>query len=224
MATLTIPKRHHAALAKIRRLPDKEVNELASALSQPPATLDPQRLASLISPKVIGVSAEDLTDIIGTLCDLYVIRAARDVPIQQFTSDIVSAMRDSRDEDLHVSEEETSGLQGRLSRMLEIESLSLASKALDLRNEHHRVFCDTRILTDLRPVFGSEPSSRPIGAVIIHILKLEYHSASGHEEFYVALDPGDITKLIEVLKRAEAKAQSLRALLSELGIRELDSK
>lgn len=224
MATLTIPKKRHAALAKIWHLPEKEVDDLASALNQTPATLDPQRLASTILPKVIGVSAEDLTDIVDTLCELYAVRAARETTIQQFTSDIVSAMRDSRDEDLRVPEEEACGLQGRLARLLEIQTLSLVSKASDLRNEHQFLFCDARILTDLRPVFGSDPSNRPIGAVINNILKLDYHAASGHEEFYVALDLGEIAKLIEVLRRAEAKAQSLKVLLGELGIQELDSK
>lgn len=223
MATLTIPKKHHAALARIRHLADNEVNDLTSALSQASATLDPERLTSLVSPKVIGVSAEDLPGIVELLCDLYTVREAGDTPIQKFTSDIVSAMQDSRNEDLRVSEEEAPGLQGRLSRLLEIESLSLVSKASGLRNEHQRVFCDARLLTDLRPVFGPDPSGRPIGAVITHTLKLEYHAASGHEECYVALDAGDVTNLIEVLTRGEAKAQSLTALLSELGIRELDS-
>jgi hypothetical protein len=54
--------------------------------------------------------------------------------------------------------------------------------------------------------------------VIVHLLKLGYHSAAQkHQEFFVSLDSDDLRTLRNLIDRAEAKSKSLKASLG--GIR-----
>ena len=95
--------------------------------------------------------------------------------------------------------------------------LGIASKIVDLRTEDERVFCTGRILTDLRPVFGSRLEDGPQGMIVVHLLKLSYHSAADkHQEFYVSLDSDDLQTLRTLIDRAEAKAKSLSASLGNI--------
>ncbi len=71
----------------------------------------------------------------------------------------------------------------------------------------------SKILSDLRYVFKSDPEEEPYGAVIVHLLKLTYHEDTEHKEFFVAMDDGDLRHLKEVIERAEKKARTLRRKL-----------
>jgi hypothetical protein len=225
MADLTIPEKYYSAVAKIRRLSEVDVEVLSSALQQASSTTDPRQLAAQIASKVTGINDQDLREIVRTLSALCQVRASAEVTVTQFAADLREAMRDSGNKELAVPDEEAPGFERRISKLIQADALNVAAKAADLRVEYPKLFCDARILTDLRPVFGADPAARPIGFVFAHTLKLDFHVADGgHEEFYVALDSGDIAKLKDVLRRAEIKSESLRALLKEAGIRDLDSK
>ncbi|MCL5097631.1 MAG: hypothetical protein M1608_08905 [Candidatus Omnitrophica bacterium] len=106
----------------------------------------------------------------------------------------------------------------RLLILLSFEkSLGVTSKTFDVMTERERILCESRILTDIRPVFG-KPSDRPTAAIIVHNLKIIYHQDGEHHEFYVALDGEDIRTLKGVLERAEKKEQSLQSLMGETGV------
>ena len=51
----------------------------------------------------------------------------------------------------------------------------------------------------------------PNAAVVVHTLKLMYHSGDEHDEFFIALDINDVRELRELLNRAEKKDQVLQA-------------
>ncbi len=104
--------------------------------------------------------------------------------------------------------------------LLGAEAFTLTAKAQDLQTDDERTFCRARILTDLRPVFGTNIEDGPKGMVIIHLLKLGFHQASErhHDEFYVALDADDLQTLKKVVERAQSKAKILRATVSNLPV------
>ncbi len=109
----------------------------------------------------------------------------------------------------------------RLAALLALDSLnSIALKAKELQAESERTFCDARIITDVRPVFGENIEDSP-AMIIVHTLKIGFHE-SGHKDIYVALDAGDIANLKKTLQRAEDKANKLKAILDKAGLRNLD--
>jgi len=80
------------------------------------------------------------------------------------------------------------------------------------------LYCDAKILSDIRPVFGDDLSEGPISAVITHTLKLAYHEGGEHKEFFIVMDQQDLITLFEVIDRAHEKEQALTGLLQKSGI------
>jgi hypothetical protein len=100
----------------------------------------------------------------------------------------------------------------------------VAVKAKELQMEAERTFCDARVITDLRPVFGGNVAESPTSMVIVHTLKVGYHGTNSarHRELFMSLDADDIAKLKKVLDRAEEKTKTLKSKLDAAGIRSLD--
>jgi len=171
-------------------------------------------------PSIPGISAEDAAQLKSSIQTMYTIRAYSDVPIEEFVSDVCDALK--AEGNLPPTDE--TSFRDRLSRVLGIDALTVAAKAVLLQNEHEHDFCDARILTDARPVYGDDPSAAPSAVIISHTLKLSYHKgAGGHlNEIYLSLGSRDIGELLQVLERAEKKAQSLRAALEPTRIRFID--
>jgi hypothetical protein len=106
----------------------------------------------------------------------------------------------------------------RFKRLLNITTLNTLSKAIRLQRDGERLYCDAKILSDIRPVFGDDVSQGPISVVITHTLKLGYHEGDDHKEFFIVLDAQDLINLSEVIERAHEKAETLDALLEKTGL------
>ena len=76
-----------------------------------------------------------------------------------------------------------------------------------------RVFQSTRIVTDLRPVFGLDSGLDVKGLMVVHTLKIEYFADEGTRETYISMDDDDMAQLRRALDRAKEKAEVLRALI-----------
>jgi hypothetical protein len=98
------------------------------------------------------------------------------------------------------------------------------AKAKELQLEAEHTFCDARVVTDLRPVFGGNISDSPEAMILVHTLKLGYHDSGSqtHKEMYLALDADDVVKLAEILRRAQEKTKTLKGKMDSAGIRVID--
>ncbi len=223
MATLRIPEQYRSGLAKLRSLSDESFEKLLVALQKSPPMVKAEELSDRVAPEVPGIAKNDLGKIIRTLSSLYFVRVDAEVSTKRLASDVCAAMQSTGDEELKLSEPEQPKFKDRLEKLLSVDSLSHASKAVGLRGDFARLFCDAKILTDLRPIFA-KPEEPPVGAVITNTLKLGYHEGRNHREFYLTLDAEDISNLRKVLIRAESKAKSLKALLEKIGMPDLETK
>ena len=103
--------------------------------------------------------------------------------------------------------------------MLGVDALDVSARATDLMYEHeHTVHGPIRVLTDVRPIFGSDPEGDPKGVVIAHTLKISYHEGRQIKEFFVALDSEQLSELAGVLERATLQAESWKRMLSGTGV------
>jgi hypothetical protein len=166
------------------------------------------------------IPQSELEEIAATLCSLYFLRAETDMSPDVLASGVCEAMQSADEDELKLADSECPEFRDRLRKLLEIEALANAQKTLGLQRDFAYLFCNARILTDIRPVFA-KPEERPIGCVIVHTLRVGYDDSGGHKEFYVALDQDDIATLKAVVQRAESKAVSLRGLLKTIGMPEL---
>ncbi len=221
MPITTIPARYRPGIVKITQLDDRKASELAEALTACLPTKGFNQFLSAVLLRLKDWKREDLHDILWSLYSLSLAMADQDISADEFVVQLTNVMRSSDRTDLKISEESEIAFSSHLKRLLSVESLTLSAKALGLRNDYQRSYCDIRILTDIRPVFGS-PAEKPLGAFVEHTLKIEYHEDGEHKEFYVALDNEDLGKIRKALDRAESKTAALKSVIRESGIPDFD--
>jgi hypothetical protein len=219
---LTIPERHKTGLIKLLRLPDNLIDQMISAFEGVTPKFFPEALSVDVISKVKEVSSADLIEIINALLSLNSHRVHADMSPEELAGEVVGAMLETGIEDIQLSKDNQEAFKQRLIRFFNIEPLLIASKATDVLQSHENVFCGARILTDVRPVFGSDPSVAPNAAVMVHMLNLSYHHEGQLKELYIAMDTLDIEVLREVLDRADLKSQSLKSLIKRAGVTYLD--
>lgn len=201
-------------------LDEETADKLYSALSDAPPAIDEQGLAQAITSKVEGVSVDDLEIITEMLISLQATANYYGISADIFTLDICEAITEDAIEGLKV--ESADSCTNRLRRFFDVESLSVPQKVISVLRDHEYMFCKARIITDIRPVFGSDIEQGPTAAVIVHMLKISYHEGDDIKDFYLAMDTGDIQSLRDILDRADAKAKILKPVLENAKVPYLD--
>jgi hypothetical protein len=90
-----------------------------------------------------------------------------------------------------------------------VEKLARFSKAKQLAHDSQSTFSEARIITDVRPIFASDHVGPPIGAIVIHTLKIDYWQESSQKELYLLVDDEDIETLKKALDHATEKSKAL---------------
>jgi len=121
----------------------------------------------------------------------------------------------ARANELKLTAQQRRALKARLVQFLRCESLTITAKIGTLAIERANLVIDTRIVSDLRPIFGEEVGKGPRGSLITHVLRIHHLDArQQHVTTGFALDSADLAKLRRVLTRAEEKENRLKELLS----------
>lgn len=207
-------------MGKLIKLPDDTFNKLVDLLTSTPPTPEIEDLATHIQASV-QIPPKELQGILDTIYALHYVREFSDVRPARFVSDLLHALRTSQDPSLGLTEGEAVSARDRFKKLLSIENVSLLAKAMRLQRDGERLYCEAKILSDLRAVFHDDPTAAPVGAVVSHTLKLGYHEKGDHKEFFVVLESADLKALKEVIERAQSKETTLRTLLPKAGLQDL---
>lgn len=212
---LRIPEQDVDPLKQLAALPAETKEKLVSALREAQPSLLLKELHAQIVDKV-EVDEDILLDIVRMLGRMYMGRSVADISAHDFASELNERLSEISGFPIDLEDEDTRNEFSKLiSDILTVEnSLGITSKAVGVMTEHEHVYCRCRILTDMRPIFGDEPNELK-AAVIVHTLKIAFHSQDDHKEIYIAMDKNDVKELIEALKRAEKKEQSLTSFLDD---------
>ncbi len=224
MSRLRIPKDDEKGLKKLITLDDNSVQELVSALGEVSPVLFRTELASRVASALDTISRSDVDDIVGLLPPLSLLSERRGLSTTEIAEDVCQAMDDSDDEELKLSGEDRERFKERLIDLLSVESVIIGAKALELMFENQRSYSSARVVTEVRPIFGSTPGESPTGALIVHMLKITYREEDQEKEFFVALDTLDVGTLRAALDRADEKAESLRSYLEGTRVTYIDPK
>lgn len=220
MISLKIPESDYPGLAALLALTSDAMAELLSALGEAPPISDAQELTATISAKTKAI-APDVAPILAKIAiSLNYGRALLDYSIPDFAKAICDAMEATGLETLKLSGERAR-FESDLIKLLSVESLSASIKAQTVLNEYEHVVCNTRLLTDLRPIFGSGKIETPVGMGIVHTLRIRYHEGETMKEFFVAMDSDELEELTGTLERAREKEKSLQSFLERAGIPEI---
>jgi len=235
MAKLNIPDRYHAGVSMIRQLDQPTVMKIRTALdaillggASEDNLSSSKKLAEVATAATASITqtkAPNLTKVGQALVALYAVKSMRDVSITEFADDVSDAMESLDKEEFKLAHGEREQFRQKLITLLSADVFAIASKVVDLRTDDERVFCHARILTDLRPIFGSDIKDGPKGMVVVHLLKIGYHaSTKDHHEFFVSLDSDDLQTLRKLIDRAEAKANSLKSVVKDVRLFGIDKE
>ena len=219
---LTIPKQFYIGFERLLRMDDNARQELIVALKDIKPALTPRNVASQIADKTPSIAKSDLALIVSATISLRSIRARKDYAIPDIANALVNGIKSAR----NLSKPdgwETPGFAHFLEEILSPnETLEIVAKALGVLTDHEHVYCGAKILTEIRPIFGTNAEESPETAVLTHMLKISYHENKEHKEFFVALDTKDVRDLLEILQRADAKTRGLKAFFKDHNITYLD--
>lgn len=216
MAGFKIPKGYRQGVFKISQLNDRSIEAIRKVLDRVSATGEFSYDGVVSAISQLDEGDRELGEAIGAL---YNVQVANDIPLEQFVDDIIESV-DSEPE-WQVPHDKLEGFRRNLHLVLGAEAFSFRTKVYDLQTDDERTFCCTRILTDLRPVFGSNVADGPKGMVVVHLLKLGFHRGSSprrHEEIYVSLDAEDLETLKTAIDRASSKAKTLKSVVPTLPV------
>lgn len=207
---LRIPQSHQDAIAALRDMTGASFDALQTALAEVSPFAGTSGLIERAgSPE--GITAEEAQAIVLALLSLYA-----QLKFHGWTSadlsDGVARSSDLPDTD------DPDQLAQRLQVLLDLDSVVTTARALDLLTEHEHVFHSARILTDIRPVFGDDPSESPAGALIVEALKVEYFDEGRTCSLYLALSHSELRNLRDTVDRALEKSDTVHSLLNKMGM------
>lgn len=160
------------------------------------------------------IDANRMEAFLRTAANIQLARIKFGYTLKEFAEEILSALKAD-----HIVDEppngDWSGIETILNNLLDAKGLQVMASAVDVASEHENTFCNARILTDLRPVFGLDVSEPPIASVLGHTLLISYHDDTSEiREFHCALDAEDLGKIEKVIGRALSKEKSLRSWMA----------
>jgi hypothetical protein len=207
---LELPPEDRGAIATVKTLTPSVLENLIAALKSAPAISNPHEMAKHIADQVPSFPRDRLVPVLEMLYTLYHVRDLSGVGDATFLNDLM----DGATKEFEVNgSSDLPKLKSILEKLLSIGTLSIVSKASRLQRDGERLYCSAKVLSDIRPVFRSDPSLAPVGAVITHTLKVGYHEGRGHLETQIVMDSDDLAMLAAVVQRAQAKDKTLRSLL-----------
>ena len=218
MADLVIPEPYRPGLQMLVDLSDRGLDDLAAAVQEHPLTAGPKDLIATVAGSVADVSANDVESMLDALLVVNGVRAFLSLDVPEFADALCKA------KDLRVASDRREVVRDHLIRLLNSRYLNVTSKALNVVTEYERTFHGARVMTDLRPIFGTNAKESPSAAVIVHTLRLTYHERQELRDFYVTFDTRDLQILQAVLERAGDKAESLRGLIQAAGLPFIDTE
>ncbi len=217
---LRVPDQFAPALAEFLRLSPQELAGFLKTILEEQPNLALSKLAETIASR-LSIDKGRIEEIIRLLTSLQMAQEGLGLTVADLVAELRAAMEASGKNEL--SHTNWAEFEASISEALSEETaLAVSSKALDVMQDHSKIYCYGRVLTDLRPIFKADLSQEPSAFVTVHTLKVAYHEAGEHKEFFVALDRSDVTQLADLLARALKKEDALKALTQDKGLRILE--
>ena len=209
--SLRVPPRQVAAVEALRDLSEADFATLVETLATGP--IDPNGMREAVANAIPVLSPEEAQNAVDMLLALDRVRYERGETPEELAEALGEA------DGMPGDEAQREVAVARLRRLLGSPALRLTSKALDLLYSNERNFVRSRIVSEIRPIFGDDPSEMPRAAVVAHRLEIEFVDPAGHNRtMQFALDQDDLATLRSSVARAEAKAAVMESVVQQGGL------
>jgi hypothetical protein len=213
---LRIPEKYRRGVKLIATIDEPVFAAFVNAVSgSRPAYHEPGRLP--VDVVVDGLTASQINEILESAESFYGFRDLSGWTNAEMVREMAEFIADAEDFE-SLTDVQRAVLSSRLEAVLSIGGvLETCAKARALLVTHDKGYQGARIITDIRPVFESDPTKEPSAAVLVHTLRLEYHESGEHKSIFIALDSDDIKGLQDTICRAKEKESTLLKLIAKMG-------
>jgi len=217
MVTINIPKKDLPVFDKMLEMDDQQFKSMLAAIEGTKPSVVRREFVQNVSKQVKTIPAKDTGSILRVLFILHLMKQKSETSSIELADEICLSLNQitlKEKDGEQMSQEQKKILSGRLKQLLDCKTLTITAKALDVMTAQERIYCNGRILSDIRPIFANG-SKEAAAAVIIHTLEIGFHQDGEHRDFHVALDMQDILDIKQVIKRAEEKTIALQSILEK---------
>jgi len=222
---MKIPKSQEPAFATIVTMADAEFNALREAIKSSAPSIS----ISDFSERVANVLAEESEEVSGLIAMLLGASAAFErsgSELADFVAE-VCALAEKSDSEALAAIGNWQTARERLTSLLSLhDTLGLTAKALSVISETERLYCNARIISDLRPIFRIDSSTQVSASVVLHSLRIAFHGRPGEgvSNFFVTMVNEDLILLKAVIDRALQKNETLRTISDRGGVKSIEFK
>lgn len=198
---LRIPESGRPGVEKLTGLSADELDEVSEALEKGEPHLEIGDYVASV-PDVQSVTKDEIKDILTVLFNIHAVHDDLRKTVDTVTDEFMRAI--SR---LKLAVKDEKAVANFINRCLRSHGpFGITAKAAKILSEHSHDYLGSRILSDVRPIFSTEPDREMLAALIVHNLRFNYHDGELHRDFYIALDSKQLDELEMAIKRAKAKA------------------
>ena len=209
-----IPPAHKKPFLAFLGFTTEKREKLISSLEKTELGSLPKQITTDIY-KELDIDKEELQYIIEALFSIIRLKETVGIPINELIEGIIDALKELAE----TKEDLPEDVKVQLSRLLMSDKpFALTIKSATLSGEREKLLIDSKILTDIRPVFRENENFEIGGLLVLHNMKLEYVENSESKEIFLGLDEKDLKKLGENIDRAYQKAKALRKKLEGTNI------
>ncbi len=214
MSAPSVPDEFVPAFVKLQEVSEDDFRAVLQATEVLRSHSGMADFAALASESV-GIDHGVATSLLGALMSLVGYAEDSNLDLDELIEVIPAA------EELGLDPSEQELLASRIKTLVNHSPMRLLSKSVKMALQHERLFLDSQITTDLRPIFDDEITEGLAAAVLTHTLRIDFIRAGIPESLHVALDQNDLLNMRQTIDRALAKSSSLRDTLESAGISNL---
>ncbi|KAI9134348.1 hypothetical protein [Acaryochloris sp. CCMEE 5410] len=207
-----IPSEHIKAIDTLIRISDADFDQLLTIFQETNLGVDLEDFIQNASLNInnLDISESRTEEIISFLSSLYIASEIYSLPLSEIIESLQEKIIESQDfTNIPLSEKENT--KNRIQQLLtQCPSLQVASKRNNLKYEYENIFSNSRVFTDIRPIFFEKISEGVISEVVVNVLKITYFKNRKQEEIYLSIDENDIEQLSEQLERAKRKIKAIK--------------
>ena len=209
----SIPEDAKKAIRVLLRLSPQSVDRLHQVLQEEKPSISAKELAEKIFKKA-ELPLRELQDLLSFFCNLHLFRTHQEnvhegAEVDRILEDYVS------DVEANTTRVTLDSLKKLVGQFLPLDSIFITAKVTKVFTDHERVFFESAILTDLRPIFKPDIQETPSVALVVHNLSIAYYEGREPRKAVFALDNRDLLHLKKMVDRALQKSESVKQLVKK---------
>lgn len=217
MANFRIPDRVKEGFAIASTLSPTQRAKIVDLIKTSPLGTDPKDLQSIVVEN-LNIFEDDANELVSMIFSLIGLSENSESSIKETSQNLNDALKELNDETIIID----SAFQEFIESLLSVsnnDSINLTKKAYKLIYERDNIITDSKIITDIRPVFGGKDDNEIKACSILFNLRVSFQKKSildRESTLVFALDENDLKNLKDQISRAEQKAKKIESSFSNL--------